>query len=168
MGVLQKAEETIGGLFKGLPKMSESSRESLAKAWPWLALIFGVLQLAAGYWLWKLTRAVEVLNDFVNSLSQYYTGTNVGISSFDKTLIYVGAAVLVVEGAIFLIAFPKLQKRERKGWDWLFLAAMLNLVYSVIAIFINGRGFGNFLVNLLGSGVAFYLLFQVKDKFSKA
>ena len=73
--------------------------------------------------------------------------------------------VLVVEGVLFLLAFPKLQKRERKGWDLLFLAALLNVAYSVLTIFIDGRGFGSFLVNLVGSAIAFYLLFQVKSKF---
>ena len=163
MAVLQNTEQKLGDLFKGLPPLSKSAKESLANAWPWIALVFGVLQLLAAYWLWKLARLTTVLNDFANSLSVAYGGESVGLSSMDKTIIYLGVAILVVDAVILLMAFPHLQKRSRRGWDLLFLGSVLNVVYSVVTLFISGRGVGSFLMGLLGSAVGFYLLFQVRE-----
>lgn len=165
MAALKKAEQSLQDVFKGLPPLPANAKESLAKAWPWLALVFGVLQLAAAWALWRLTQVTQALSDFANSLSVYYTGRTVGLSSLDKTLIYLGLAVLVVDAVILLMAYPELKKRTARGWDLLFLGALLNLLYAVLTIFIDGRGMGSFIFSLLGSGVGFYLLFQVREKY---
>ncbi len=165
MEALRPLENKLADLFKGAPKLTNSTKESLAKVWPWLALIAGVLQLLAAYWLWQAARVVDVLGDYVNTLSVYYSGQTAGISSFDKTVIYVGVIMLVVDAVIMLIAFPELQKRTKKGWDLIFLAAVINAVYSLVQLFTYGRGFGSFLFGLIGSAVGFYLLFQVREKY---
>ena len=164
MGLVKSAEDSLEGVFKGLPPLPEGGREGLAKAFPWIALIFGILQLVAGLSLWHLTRYVDVLNDYANSIYQY-TGTRVGLSSTDKMIIYLGIIILVVDAVILLMAVSPLMKRARRGWDLLFLSALINLLYSVVSIFIDGRGFGTFLISLLSSAVGFYLLFQIRGKF---
>ena len=165
MGATKQLEESIGKIFKDLPQLPESSKEGLAKVWPWLALIGGVLQLLAALALWRLASWADRVTDLANTLSTYYAGYNVGPTSFEKTVIYLGVALLAVEAVILLMAFPKLQKRQRSGWDLLFLAGLLNLVYGVAQIFTFQRGFGSFIMSLLGSAVVFYLLFQVREKF---
>ncbi len=165
MGALQTVENKLNEVFKGLPPLSEKAKESLVKAWPWIALIFGVLQLLAAWALWGLTNVAERLTDYANTLSTYYTGQSLGLSAADKTIIYLGLAVLVVDAVILLMAFPQLQKRTRRGWDLLFLGSLLNLVYAVVTLFIDARGAGSFIFNLLGSAIGFYLLFQVREKY---
>ncbi|MBI3624174.1 hypothetical protein HY218_00925 [Candidatus Saccharibacteria bacterium] len=140
--------------------MPENAKETLVKAWPWIALVFGVLQLLAAWGLWQLTRFVESLNNLV-----LYTAAK-PITGFDKTLIYLGVLVLVVDGIILLLAYPHLKLRNHKGWELLFLGALLNVVYGVVELFINGRGIGSFVFSLIGSAVGFYLLFQVRDKYN--
>jgi hypothetical protein len=66
---------------------------------------------------------------------------------------------------ILLMAYPHLVKRARRGWDLLFLGSLLNVVYSLVSVFIDGRGFSNFLLSLVGSAIGFYLLFQIKDRY---
>ncbi len=165
MAALQTVEDKMAGVFKDLPQLPDSSKEGLAKAWPWLALIFGILQLLAALSLWHLVRFADRVTDLANSLSVYYAGYNAGPSSFDKTVIYLGIVILVVDAIIMLMAFPLLQKRERKGWNLLFLASLINLVYGVVQIFTFDRGIGSFIFSLIGSAIAFYLLFQVREKF---
>ena len=169
MELVRKIEDKMSDWFKGLPPLPEGGREGLAKAFPWIALVFGILQLIAAWGLWNLTRTVDVLNTYVNTYYQA-TGTaaNVGISSTDKVVIYVGLIVLAVDAVILLMAFSPLSKRDRRGWDLLFLSALINLVYAVVSIFINGRGFVSFIFSLLGSALGFYLLFQVKSKYGGA
>lgn len=167
MAALDKAEDSLAKIFKDLPQLPDSSKEGLAKVWPWLALIGGVLQLFAALALWRLADWADRVTDVANSLSVYYTGYSVGPTGFEKSIIYLGVAVLLVDAVILLMAFPKLQKRLRSGWNLLFLASLLNIVYAVLQIFTFQRGFGNFIFSLLGTAIGFYLLFQVREKFAK-
>lgn len=170
MELIHKIEDTMKDWFKGLPPLPEGGREGLAKVFPWIALVFGILQLLAAWGLWSLTRTVDVLNTYVNTYYQAATGTtaHIGLSSTDKMVIYVGLLVLLVDAVILLLAFSPLSKRLRRGWDLLFLSALINLVYAVVSIFINGRGFMSFIFSLLASALGFYLLFQVKGKYGSS
>lgn len=165
METVKKLETKLEDVFKDLPPLPAKAKETLAQIWPWLALISGVLQLAAAWALWRLTRVVDAINDLANYYSTYYTTTRVGLSAYDKTVIYLGIAVLVADAVILLMAFSPLKARSKKGWDLLFLGALLNVGYSVVSIFINGRGVSSFIFSLIGSAIGFYLLYQVKDKF---
>jgi hypothetical protein len=167
MKELQKAEDAIGKALKGLPEISESARESVAKVLPALAIIGGLFQLAAAYWVFKLANVAEQVDNFVKSYS-VLTGGVYGLSSTDKFLIYVGAVVLLVEAVILFMAYSGLKERKKRGWDLLFLGALINVAYSVVSLFITGRGFGSFLFGLIGSAFGFWLLFQVRSKYAGA
>lgn len=162
MELVKTAEKSLGDLFKSAPKLPNSAKETLVKVWPWLAVIFGALQLFAAWGLYDLTRTVSRFATYFGTL----LNTSIGYSAKDKFFIYTGIIVLLVDAAIMLMAYPKLVKRQKSGWDLLFLGSLLNVAYSVVNIFISGRGIGDFLMSLLGSVVAFYLLFQVKEKYA--
>lgn len=167
MSVIKQAEDGLASLFKDLPHLPESSRESLANFWPWLALIGGIVQLWAAWILYRLADWAGAVSDYVNELSRIYGGREVGPTGMDKTVIYLGVALLVVDAVILLMAWPKLKARLRAGWDLLFLGSLLNLAYGVVQIFTFNRGFGSFIGSLVGSAIGFYLLFEVREKFSK-
>lgn len=162
MELVTKVEKSLADVFKSAPKLPNNAKETLVKVWPFLALIFGVLQLFAAWGLYDLTRSV-------NNIATYFgtvLNVNIGYSGKDKFFIYLGIAVLVVDAVIMLMAYPKLVKRLKGGWDLLFLGSLLNVAYSLVNLFITGRGVGDFLMSLLGSAVGFYLLFQVKEKYA--
>lgn len=165
MKALKGIEDKLGDFFKGLPQLPDSSKEGLVNIWPWLALVAGILQLWAAWALYDLSKFASRLGDIADSLSIYYTGNSVGPSSMDKTIIYLGIVILVVDAVILLMAFPKLKVRAKSGWDLLFLASVLNLAYAVVQIFTYNRGVGSFIGSLIGSAIGFYLLFQVREKF---
>lgn len=165
MSAVKQWEDKIGGLFKGAPALPENGKEGLVKAWPWIALIFGILQLLAAWALWGLMRTAESV---VNLYNAYYVNYPDVMNGFDKFVIYLGIAVLLVDAVILLMAYPELKKRSKRGWDLLFLGALINLAYAVVSLFINDRGFGSFIFSLIGSAVGFYLLFQVRGKYGHA
>lgn len=165
MELLKKLDAKLSGVFKDLPPLPDSARETLAQIWPWLALIGGVMQLFAALAVWRLLNWAREVEQFTAYYSRV-TGVDYGPSAFDKTMIYVGVAFLVVDAVILLLAFSPLRARDSKGWRLLFLGALLNLAYAVVSIFIDGRGLGSFIVSLVGSAIGFYLLYQVKDKFN--
>jgi predicted neutral ceramidase superfamily lipid hydrolase len=164
MSAVKKAENQLEQIFKGLPQLPEASKESLVKAWPWIALIFGVLQLIVALALWNFVRNFD--SSYLNSVSLYLTGRE-ALSGFDKMVIYFGLLILVVDGIILLMAYPALKTRSRRGWDLLFLGSLLNVAYAVVALFMRDHGMGTFLSSLVGSAVGFYLLFQVRSKYTR-
>jgi hypothetical protein len=162
-------EKSLANVFKDAPALPKSTKQTIADFWPWVALVLGVLQLAAAWSLWRLYDRVQPLVDLANTYASYFTGTSVGYSTFDKIVIFAAIATLVVEGLIMLMAFSPLQKKLKRGWDLLFLAALVNVVYSVVTIFIDGRGVGTFIMSLIGTAIGFYFLFQIRDLYgSKA
>jgi hypothetical protein len=165
MGFVHSIEKQLEGVFKNAPKIPENGRKTIAEILPWIALVFGVLQLFAVWGLWGLTRVSNELIDWADQISKAYGGQGVGLSSTDKTFIYLGILVALVDAVILLLAFSPLKSGLRKGWDLLFLSGLISVVYAVVNLFIDARGFGGFLFSLLFSAVGFWILFQVKDKF---
>lgn len=163
---IHKLENLIGGWFKGAPPLSKSTKETLAGIWPWVALVFGVLQLAAAWSLWRLYDRVQPFNDLVDQYSQYYGNLDVGYSSVDKTFIFLAIAIAVVQGVLLLMAFSPLKARLKKGWDLMFLSAIVGIVYSVATLFVDGRGIGSFVFGVIITGFVLYLMFQLRDMYS--
>lgn len=167
MKQLEQAEKTIGDLFKSAPVLPKNSKDAIVNVMPWIALIFGVIQIIVAYGVWQLAHVVDRAADLINTYAAYYTVPAAHISAFDRTVIYLGAVVLLIDGVIGIMAYKALAARQRRGWDLMFLAALVNLAYAVISIFINGRGVGSFIMSLLGSAIGFYLLFQIKETYTK-
>lgn len=167
MNALHKLEAKMADLFKGAPKLSNSSKETVVSIWPWLALIGGVLQLLAAWWLWSWARSASELAQYFNEVSRAYGGD--GINERLTVWVWIGLITLIVDAVILLMAYPKLKRREKGGWDLLFLAGLINVVYAVVTLFFEGRGgLGSLLWNLIVSAVIFYLLFAVRDKYKGA
>ena len=165
MSTLKTLEKQIGDLFKDLPALPKNIKDFLVQVWPYLALIFGVLQLFAAWGLWGLMRVANPYIEYANELNRYAGVQNIGYSSTDKMIIYSGIAILAVNAVIMLMALSPLKARAQRGWDLLFLATLINVVYGVVQIFISGQGIGSFIMSLLGTAVGLYLLFQVKDMY---
>ena len=168
MGALQSLEKTIGGWYKNAPKMSDASKETLVKIWPWLALIGGVLYLLSAI---NLFRWANMANDINSELNEFYRaiGASNVVESRFTMWIWLALAFIVVEGILLLVAYPKLKKREKKGWDLIFLVALLNVVYAVITLFMGYYGgFFSLLWNLLITAVVFWLLFSTREKYKGA
>lgn len=164
--VVQNLESRLEKLFKNLPALPKSAKETLVQIWPWLALFGGLLQLAAAWTLKGLTDTASSYIDLANKVSVAYGGKTTGLSAVDRGVVYLGIMMLVVDAVIMLIAFSPLKERLRRGWDLLFLASVANVIYAVLSLFVSGKGFGSFVGGLLGSAIGFYLLYQVKPLYS--
>lgn len=165
MSVVKTLETQLEGVFKSAPPLPDNAKKSLVNAWPWIALVFGVLQLLAALSLWGIVTAAERAVNVANTYSMIYSGQTIGLSAGDKTVIFLAVAMLLVDAFILLKAYPELKKHTRKGWDLLFLASLLNAAYAVVSLFINQRAVGGFLFSLIGSAIGFYLLFQVRSSY---
>jgi hypothetical protein len=160
---MRELENKLADVYKGAPALPKKAKDAIVEYWPYVVLVLGILQLLAALALWHLANATERLADFSNTLSVYYGGAVTHISTFDKTMIYVGVALLVVEAVVMLMSVSPLLKRQRKGWELLFLVSLIQVAYSVVLIFVDGRGVGGFIGSLIGAAIGFYFLFQIRD-----
>lgn len=167
MELVKKAEKALEPLFSGLPNLPAETRKALANIATWLALVSGVLQLLAAWWLYQSAKVADNYLEAYDRLVRATTGSSV--NTVDISIwVWLGVAVLVVDAIILLVAFPKLKAKMRSGWDLLFLGALVNVVYGVLTLFVDTArgGFGSLVLSLLASAVGFYLLFQVKGQFT--
>lgn len=168
MEVVKKAETKLAEMFKGAPKLQDSTKETLVKLWPWLALVGGVLQvwaaLSAFFWARRA-------GDLTNSVNEFYRSIGAPQVVDERFTVWLWMAIifLAVEGVLLLLAFPKLRGRLKSGWDLLFIVGLLNVVYAFVSLFSNYRGgFFTLIWNLFVTAVIFWLLFSVREKYHKA
>ncbi len=164
--LVKPIEQLLGPLFRGLPSIPENSKRALVKYWPYLALIFGILQLFAVWGLWQLGHTTNALINYANDLS--IAAGNGSVTPALGVFYYMGVISLAVDAIILLLAFGPLRAYSKKGWDLLVLGGVLNLLYGVLITFDSryGGGFGDLLWALVASAVAFYFLFQVRDYYT--
>jgi hypothetical protein len=75
--------------------------------------------------------------------------------------------VVAIEAVIYLLAFPATRDRKKSGWDLMFYALLINLVYGVIVVFTDYGGIGSLIGTIIGSGIGLYLLFQIRASYHK-
>ncbi|MEX0881714.1 MAG: hypothetical protein WEC17_00600 [Candidatus Saccharimonadales bacterium] len=165
MALLDGLEKSLEGVFvKSAPKLPERGKEVLVAWLPWINLVLGILTLWAVYWLWQWAHAVNNLVDFTNQFSQVYGGPT--ITGRELTaMVWVGLVVLGVEAVLFLMAFQATRTRSKRGWNLMFYALLVNLVYGILVIFTDYGGVGSFIGYLIGTIIGLWLLFQIRSKY---
>lgn len=158
MKVVASIENWMADIMKGLPNLSQANKDMLVKAWPWVALIFGVLQLFSALGLWNFLQQAQKWG-LLSSFAGYR------ISSLDMTMAYVSIALLVLTAVLLLLAYAPLKAHARRGWELLFIVSLINLASGLASLFISGRGIGSFLFSLVISAIVFYLLIQIRDRY---
>ncbi len=123
-------------------QLPEKAKETIVKIAPWVVLIVIFLSLPAVF-------AILGLGSFVTGLG--------GFSS----RYYLGVVVLIVQVILMIMAFGPLQKREFKGWRYVYYSDLVSVVYALFSSY----NLGSFIWSLLGSAIGLYILFQVKSHY---
>ncbi len=133
-------------LVKKAPfQIPDGAKEWIVKWGPWINVVLLVLSLPV------ILAAVG----FTAVFSPYALMAGVGYSG----LYWVGIAVMFVQLALQVFALPGLFARKMSGWTLLFYADILSLVYGLVS--------GSIISALLGAVIGFYVLFQIREKYSK-
>ena len=78
---------------------------------------------------------------------------------FSGSLIYgIGMIFLLLMVILDALAIPGLFAQKMAGWKYMYYAQFLNLIYSFCM--------GNWISGLLGAFIGFWILFQIKEKYS--
>lgn len=163
MEMLNKLEIMLADVYKATPKLSDSAKKTIVNIWPFVAIIFGILQLWGAYALWHWGRDVNKIADVFNS----YLGTNATVHHLNA-LYWISLIVLAIVGVMLLAAYPGLKARAKSGWNLLFYSALLNVVYGIFSAFNNYGGVGSLVMQLIASAIMLYFLFQIRDQYSGA
>jgi uncharacterized membrane protein HdeD (DUF308 family) len=72
-----------------------------------------------------------------------------------------------ITGVVMLIGAVSLKEMHRKGWLYLFYAALLDVVTAVLLLFTSYSGFGGFVWSLIMTTAGMYFLFQIRSYFTE-
>jgi hypothetical protein len=128
-----------------IPGLPDNVKEFIVKFSPWFAVI-SMLMLA------PLILAAFGLSSLALPFS-YLGGLRMG---FSYTLNLVFSFGLIV---LELMAIPGLFKRKESAWRLMFYSTLISLTQQLFSLNLGGL--------ILGGAVSFYLLFQVKSKYTK-
>ncbi len=164
MDQLKPIESKLSEMFKNSPPLPTSAKKMLVQWWPIATLLAGVFQLMSAWWLYDWGQNINKLADSLNKFTSPF-----GVApAVDKLNIFywISLILLVVNGVIFLMAYPGLKEKKIAGWNLMFLGALINAVYGVFSVLNDKGGMSTFIGSIIGTLVGLYFLYQVKDQFS--
>ncbi len=168
MSALQPLETALDDLFvKKAPALPANGKKALVEYLPWINLFFGIIALYTAYVLWHWAHIANGLIDYANQLSATYGSPSVANVDRMGLGIWLGLIILVIQAVIYIAAFQATRERKKSGWDLMFYAALLNVVYGVVILFSNYGSIGSLLGTLVGSAIGLYLLFQIRSSYLK-
>jgi hypothetical protein len=181
-GIFKPAELFFDDLFlKKLPPLPDNIRDILVKLapfWAILLILFAALSIVFG--------SLSVLLSLLGTVLSIATLS--GSSVISSVLSIVQSVVGLAFGAVILIYLAKSLKglfdQKDVGWQSLFRAEVVWVAYALFAwligllmAVISLSGFGTIMgiaaviiglpIQLIFSGLAFYLLFQIKHRYAR-
>lgn len=165
MGALP-LEKSLDDLFvKQAPALPAGGKKFLVQYLPWINLILGLISLYTAWALWHWAHFANSLVNYANSLSAAYGGPVVATNRMSVG-IWLGVVVLAVEALLYIAAFPGTKARKKSGWNLLYYALLVNIVYGVVVLFTNYGGIGNLIGAIIGSAIGLYFLFQIRSSYA--
>lgn len=136
-------QSILENLFKKLPALPPNAVSALVSITPWLALIFGVIGILGAVAAFGMLSFLSPFAMLGGAAPRYGLG-------MISTIGWLASSVLM------LMAFPGLKAGKAGGWSILFWSEVVSAIASVISISIG---------SMIGVAIAFYLLFQIKNKY---
>ncbi len=164
MSALRSLEANLDEIFvKNAPPLPSNAKKIIVEYLPYINLVLGILTLLAALGLYNAAHTVNTLIDYTNSLNTAY-GSKVTVSHLTLT-VWLSIIFLIIEAVLYIASFSGTKARRKSGWDLLFYALLVNLVYGIIVLFTDYGGVGHLLGAVIGSAIGFYFLFQIRGSY---
>lgn len=147
---VQGLEKQLADAFSKAPHLPKEWRTLLVSFAPWITLIGAIFSVVAIFSL--ISMMTSPLMRMANALG--------GSTWSIWTILTIG--VMAIMAFLYLIAFPALKEKKKTGWNKLFLAQLVSIVYAIISLF---GGSGSLIGTLVGVAIGLYLLFEVRDEY---
>jgi hypothetical protein len=166
-------KEKLDSLFvKDAPRIPQGGRKALTAWAPIATLVLGVLSLLAAWDLWHWARMADSVISTVASFCGDRRYSPFDLSDCPAPMdtrfsvwLWLGVAFLVARGVLYLLAYSGLKDRKRAGWNYLYYALWLQIVYAVLSLFVPYDAGSHFISSLIGAAIGFYLLFQIRSSY---
>ncbi len=170
----QQLEAKMDEMFvKNAPfHIPKGGKDAIVKYLPIISLVVGILSLLAALPLYHLVTRTNELADTLNDYARAY-GVDAGYNDTNYFFAYIALAFLIVQGLLFLYAYPGLKAQtKKKGWDILLYGILLSAGYNAayaIYYLVNGTGgsaFGSIISGIIGLIIGLYFAAQLKGHYS--
>lgn len=166
MAEVNALENGLDDIFgKKAPQMPDGGKKFFVQWLPVITLAGAILSIIAAWLLWS---AVHVTNGYVNLANElskaYGTGETVS-TSYLTFWVWIALAFIIAEAVLYFMAYNPLKAKAKRGWDLLFYASLVSVVYSVVTLFIHGRGVGSMIGGLIGTAIGWWILFQIRPAY---
>jgi hypothetical protein len=162
MESVNKIENKLATMYKGLPHLPADVKKWIAQNVWWMAIVsvvfsvFGVISLIAVTFF-----ASAVLVGFGG-----YAGAAVAAAGgFALLSVGVSIAFMIVELIVMGMAISPLHSMQKKGWTFIFIAALVQAASYVVS-FLYSFNLFSLVWNLLILAVGVYFLFEIRDHFA--
>ena len=164
---LTRLEKYIDDKVALLYPLPDSSQRSLVKFTPWLSVILGLLSLVNLNSLWHNAHTANSLVYYANTYSAVYHIPKVPVNLPHNFAFWVSIVLLIIEALLFLGAYKDAKRKLKSGWDLIYYALLINIVYGIFMLFSHYGGIGTLIARIIFSSVCFYFLFQVRELYKK-
>lgn len=158
MGALDQVESKLDEmLVKKAPfQLPEAARKWIAD-YAWILALIGVILGALTFF--PLLTVVGLLSGI---------GVAVG-AGFAVIAAWISLAVLGAYTIVLAIAVPKLKKKQASGWNLVFYSTLFFFAYDVVNwLRAPVAGLFSLVLNVIGTVIGLYFLFQVRSYFKGA
>lgn len=160
MSQLNALEDSLVKANKDLPKLPKGFTDFLVMVAPWFTLLGGLMSLYSVYAIWHWAHWASDLNNLYNLAGVPNPAGRL------SAMLWVSMASIAVLGVIYLMAFSGLKNKQKKGWDLLFLASLVNVVYGIVTMFTDYSYGGGIFGTVIGTLIGWYFLFQIRDYYT--
>ncbi|WP_093204407.1 hypothetical protein [Siphonobacter aquaeclarae] len=145
-------EEAMEGFFlKSLPAFPPNAKDLIVQILPWLALIGGVIGL------WAILVALGL-----TATASIFVASGIGLVSGVLSL-FASAVTTILN----LMAFSPLRANQRRGWNLLYYAVLINIAFAVVSgLFSLPYSIVGIFFAIIVAGVEFWILFQVRERYN--
>ena len=162
---LKDLEKQLNTLFVDkAPALPKNAKKVIVQYLPYLNLVAGIFSLWAAWTLWHWAHTVDRWVDYANHIARMYGGPSADVNHL-SFMVWVSLLVLAFEAVLYILAFPATKARQKKGWDLLFYALLVNVVYGAVVMFTNYGDFGNLVGSVIGTAIGLYFLFQIRSEY---
>lgn len=168
MDLLKSLESRLDVIFnQKAPTLSRNAKKVIVQYLPWINLILGVFTLLAVRALWSWAHVANGLVNYVNNLNANYGLPAAPVHRMGFG-IWLAVIVLAIEAILYIAAFPGTRAHKKSGWNLLFYALIINVVYGVIILFTSYGGISSLIETVIASAIGAYFLFQIRSTYTNA
>lgn len=161
---LDKVEGAVSKQAEKLPALPSDTKKAVAKAYPWLAGLAGLVGLFWAKDTWNAIRAISALEELSGAFGDF-TGSLVN-STFNTTLGYVVLVLLLLAVGLTVAAFAKGALQSSKAsWKYFFYAAVTTVAAGIFMFLTSGLLQNRGLLTVIAGLIGVYLLTQIKSEY---